>query len=444
MPITVDLLTTGAIFVAGCFVLTTISVIFSFKLKAKSREIQARDETIAAHELRLAEAHRETSELRTQYFAAVEDRHASERTLATVTARAEHLAEKVKQDAAMHGNQIETLRQEFQNLASSILERSTEKLEIQSRRNLSVLLDPLATRLKQFEDKVQNAYESESRERFALKAELEKIILANQRISDDATNLTRALKGDSKVQGNWGEMKLSMILEQSGLAEGDEYVREGRDLALKNEDGGHLRPDVIINLPDNKHIVIDSKVSLTAYERFINGEPGPERDLDLKDFFKSVRTHVEQLSAKHYQGTKGVNSPDFVLLFFPLEPAFTELMRASRDILTFAWDKRVMIVTPTTLLASLCTIASVWKTEKRNANALEIARQGGALYDKFAAFVEDLEKVGKSIDDTQKVYLGTMKKLKEGRGNLMSRTEKLRELGAKATKRLALEEEPSA
>jgi len=323
----------------------------------------------------------------------------------------------------------------FENLANKILSENAKKLENDSNKNLSLLLNPLKEKIETFEKKVSETYHSESRERFALKSEIEKMIHAHERMSDETTNLTRALKGDSKTQGNWGEMKLERLLEQSGLRKGEEYIVQAQSMGLKSENGQALRPDVIVQLPDNKHIIIDSKVSLTAYERWVNEEEeGSTRDLHLKDYLLSVKTHIDGLSAKHYQNIQGLNSPDFVMMFCPIEAAFGMALEKSRDLFGYAWEKRIAIVSPTTLHATLRTVASIWKTERQNKNALEIARQGGALYDKFAAFVSDLERIGKTIDDSKTQYDSAMNKLAIGKGNLVSRAEKLKELGIKSQK----------
>jgi len=337
------------------------------------------------------------------------------------------------QDQQSLKKETETL---FENIAQKILTQNTSQFEASSKKNLETLLLPLKEKLQTFEKSVSDAYHTESRERFALKGELEKIILSQQSMSEEAQKLTRALKGDNKTQGDWGEIKLEMILEKSGLFQGIEYTLQGKEMGLKGESGEHQKPDVIIHLPDEKHLIIDSKVSLTAYERYINEENKDLKEAHLKEFHRSFKKHITELNDKHYQNNIQLNCPDFVLLFCPLEAAFGLALQTQRDLFLYAWEKKIALVSPTTLHATLRTVASLWKTERQNKNALEIARVGGALYDKFVGFVEDLEKVGKSIGDTQKSYDQAFSKLKEGKGNLMSRAEKLKELGVKTTKKL--------
>ncbi|MBS1983187.1 MAG: DNA recombination protein RmuC [Bdellovibrionales bacterium] len=331
----------------------------------------------------------------------------------------------------------------FENIGNRILEQNTrrfaeqtEKLTEQNTKNLQGILAPLREKIGEFEKKVSDSYNNESRERFALKEELKRIVELNQQMTIEATNLTRALKADVKQQGNWGELILERLLMESGLREGLEYILEGEGMKLKTAEGDHQRPDVIIRLPDEKHIIVDSKVSLKSYEAFCSGQSDKDRARALKSFVDSVKRHVDGLSAKHYESLEGVRSPDFVLLFMPLEPAFALALQSDAGLVPYAWGKKVAFVSPTTLLATLGTVASLWKTERQNRNALEIARLGGSLYDKFVGFVSDLDKIGKNIEDTRRSYDEAFNKLRDGRGNLMVTAEKMRNLGAKASKSL--------
>lgn len=348
-------------------------------------------------------------------------------------------ADRVNLEERIEGHQKELadlqrqLTTQFENLAHQILEKNSERLRESSERNLQVLLNPLKERIKEFQDKVEKTYNNESREMFHLKEEIKKIVEVNEQMTKEASNLTKALKGDSKSQGNWGEIVLERVLQASGLREGEEYTTQGRDMGLETEDGQKQKPDVIVKLPDNKHIIVDSKVTLTAFERLANSE---DKDGLLKEFHASVYKHIDELSAKHYQTLDKLHSPDFVLLFMPIEAAFSTALQTDGELFPYAWGKRIVLVSPTTLLATLRTVASLWKTERQNKNAVEIARQGGALYDKFVLFVGDLEKIGKNIGDTQRSYDEALSKLREGAGNLVSRAEKLRELGAKTAKQL--------
>ena len=255
----------------------------------------------------------------------------------------------------------------------------------------------------------------------------------NQRISEEATNLTRALKGDNKTQGNWGEIVLERVLEESGLTKGQEYETQ---FNTKNEDGRTIQPDVVVKLPEGKHIIIDSKVSLVDYEAWISSEEDEDKDKFLKNHVASVRNHVKYLGEKAYQTSRDLQTPDFVLLFIPIESSFSLAIQNDSSLYQYALDRKIVIVSPTTLLATLRTIATIWNQEKQTRNVLEIAEQAGRMYDKFVLFVEDMQKLGRNLDTAQTAYKGAMNKLQTGTGNLVSRTEKLRKLGAKASKRI--------
>ena len=310
----------------------------------------------------------------------------------------QHLQERFKQK----DQEIKQLQQQFkdtfENLAQEILDKKANTLSQQHQQQLGQLLSPMKERLQSFEQKIDLTYQQETRDRLKLKQELEHLLSLNQQLSSDAQNLTRALKGDNKLQGNWGELVLSRILENSGLREGVEFISQGKDLKLNGQDGQRLQPDVIIHLPDDKHLIIDSKVSLTAYERLSGGTENGEETSLLKQHVHSIATHIKQLSEKHYQGLDQLNSPDFVILFMPIEPAFILALQHQPDLFSKAWEKKVVLVSPSTLLATLKTVASIWRIEQQNKNAQEIARQGGALYDKFVLFVEELEKIGRQLD----------------------------------------------
>jgi DNA recombination protein RmuC len=322
---------------------------------------------------------------------------------------------------------------EFENLANRILEEKSQRFTDQNKTNLDIILNPFKERLKEFEQKVDKAYKSESDERITLKAEIKNLVELNKQISEEANNLATALKGDNKQQGNWGEIVLEKILERSGLKEGQEYKTQ---ITTENSDGDKIRPDVVVFLPDEKHIIIDSKVSLLAYEACVNAATEEDRLKYLKAHIDSLRSHVKILSDKSYQTGLGFESPDFVLLFVPIESSFSLAVQGDAELFNFAWDRKIVIVSPSTLLATLRTIASIWKQEKQTRNAIEIAAEGGKLYDKFVAFFEDLVRVGKKMDDAKEEYKEAMKKLHDGSGNLIKRAEKMRELGAKADKRL--------
>lgn len=323
---------------------------------------------------------------------------------------------------------------EFENVANKLLEEKSQKFTEANRNSLDLLLNPLKENIKLFEEKVEKVYKAESDERNVLKGEISKLMELNRQISEEAGNLTRALKADTKKQGNWGEVILDRLLEASGLLEGESYTKQGKGLGLADEDGNRFQPDVIINLPDNKHIVIDSKVSLLAYERLVNCETDDEREVFLKQHIISIKSHINGLGGKNYQDLYGINSPDFVLLFVPIESSFAIAVQREAELFEFAWNKKVVVVTPSTLLATLKTVASIWKQEQQTRNAIDIATKAGALYDKFVGFIADLKKIGDNIDRSRDAYQDAFNKLSAGNGNLIGRVEVLRKLGAKNTK----------
>jgi DNA recombination protein RmuC len=328
-------------------------------------------------------------------------------------------------------NLQEKFRKEFENLANEIFDKNTSKFSEQSKNNLQEILNPLKEKIFEFQTKVEDT-NKESIDRFAtLRQQLLTLRDMNQQISQDAQNLTKALKGDTKTQGNWGEFILESLLEKSGLVKDREFsIQE----SVLSEDGRRLQPDVIVKLPDNKSVIIDSKVSLVAYEKYINAEDDLEKDESLKNHLISVRSHIKNLSSKNYQNIYQLHSIDFVLLFIPIEASFALAMQSDRSLFNSGKEHNIFIVSPTTLLAILRTIEFIWKRENQNKNALEIARQSGALYDKFQSFLKDLTNIGDKLDIAKGSYDEAFKKLKSGRGNLISSTEKIKRLGAKTSK----------
>lgn len=322
---------------------------------------------------------------------------------------------------------------EFKNLANEILEEKSQKFTNQNKENISQILGPLKEKIIAFEKKVEDTNKEDLERSTALAQQIKYLSELNSQITQEARNLTRALKGDTKTQGNWGEVILERILENSGLEKGREYETQTSE---KDEQGKRFQPDVIVRLPEDKHIIIDSKVSLVAYDRFVNSDTEEDKVVQTKLHLTSVKNHIKGLSLKSYQNLYGIEGLDFVLLFIPIEPAFTLAVQQEAEIFNDALARNIVIVSPTTLIATLRTIASVWKQEYQSKNALEIARQSGALYDKFVAFTEDLKNVGRHLEGTQKAYLEAEKKLSSGRGNLINKTEKIKQLGAKASKQL--------
>lgn len=339
-------------------------------------------------------------------------------------------AEKHKSEAQNLQNQL-TLQ--FENLAQKIFDEKSSKMTDQNFRQLTNLLDPLKERIKDFEKKVEDTYSNERAERGHLKGEISKLIELNQTMSKEAQNLALALKGENKTQGNWGEMILENILERSGLRKGEEFFTQE---TLRGLGGEVLRPDVIVKLPDGKHLIVDSKMTLTAYEASISAVQDSDKEKFSQAHVESLKRHVSDLSDKKYHLADQIISPDFVMLFMPLEPAFALAFRLKPELFEQAWDKNIAIVSPTTLLSTLRTVASLWKQERQQKNALDIAKRGGELYDKFAGVVKDLEVLGDRLVSVQKVHSDIMGKMSTGRGNLISQVEKLKELGAKAEKSL--------
>lgn len=344
-----------------------------------------------------------------------------------------NLQEKLESQKKEMENLQQKFTTEFENIATKILKQNTEEFSVANKKSITELLSPLKEKIQVFEKKVEDTYEKGLKDQTDLKAELKKLHDLNLKISDEANNLTKALKGDVKKQGNWGEVILERILERSGLTEGREYQKQE---SVLSENGQRFQPDVVIHLPDQKHIVVDSKVSLVAYERLVNADDEKDRPAFVKEHLLSVRSHIKILSEKHYQHSPNFNSPDFVLLFVPIESSFSVAVQEDQDLFSYAWDNKVVIVSPSTLLATLRTIASIWQQENQTRNALEIARQSGALYDKFVSFISDMESIGKSMESTRKTYDQAVNKLYSGSGNLVKRAENIRKLGAKTTKEL--------
>ncbi len=328
------------------------------------------------------------------------------------------------------------LTAQFELLAAKIFEDKSTKISDQNLKSLAIVLDPLKERLKDFEKRIEETYSAERAERGTLRGELSKLMDLNSKMSLEASNLTKALKGDVKTQGNWGEMILENILERSGLRKGEEYIVQGNDMGLKNDEGQMIKPDIIVNLPESKQIIVDSKVSLLAYESYAQAASIEGQERFGKMHVDSLKKHIDGLSAKKYYSAEQLITPDFVILFMPIEPAFALAFRLKPDLLQYAWERNIALVSPTTLLTSLRTVSAIWKQENRKRNAEEIAARGGLLYDKFAGLIEDFIEVGKKIEAAEKAHLAVMNKLNGGSGNLISQVEKLKELGAKTSKKL--------
>jgi len=351
--------------------------------------------------------------------------------------KSEEILNAQRQKQAEQEKYIEELQQrfklEFENIANKVLDEKTARFTEQNRTNLDIILNPLKENIKAFEEKVDKVYKSESDERNILKGVISQLMDQSKQIQEDANNLTKALKGDSKKQGNWGEVILERVLERSGLIKDREYRIQ---TSLSSSEGGRMQPDVIIDLPDDKHVIVDAKVSLVAYERLVAAETDEERDLYIKQHILSIKNHIQGLSGKNYHELNEINSPDFVLLFIPIESSFGIAVQQDAELFNYAWDRKVVIVSPSTLLATLRTIASIWKQERQNRNVLEIARLSGSMYDKFVGFLTDMESIGRNIRQSQDAYDKALNKLSTGTGNLSSTSEKIKKLGAKATKQI--------
>ncbi len=328
-----------------------------------------------------------------------------------------------------------TLQTEFQAIASKLLEEKSAKFTDHNKTQVEALLHPLRQQLADFRERVDTVYKTESDDRSALKAQIEQLRLLNTRITDEAHALTTALKGQSQARGAWGELILDRLLESAGLIKGQDYLTQE---TLTTDDGRRLRPDIILRLPDQRHMVIDSKVSLVAYERAVNAADEPSRQTGAREHAAAVRLHVDQLSAKRYEDTGKLITPDYVLMFVPLEPAFTLALDTDRALYEWAFERRVILCTAPTLLVTLKTVATLWKQDRQTRNVQAIADRGGALYDKFAGFVEDLEAIGLQLARTRESYDTAMGRLKTGKGNLLMQVEDLKRLGAKAKKSLPL------
>ncbi|MCO7622322.1 MULTISPECIES: DNA recombination protein RmuC [Pseudomonas] len=405
--------------------LSEANVVKQTTLAAQARELEllqidrdnARD---AAHAWQLERANREAEQRRLE-------------------AQAARLEAELREQQESHQQRLEdlqeardTLRAQFAEMATKIFDEREQRFTQTSQQHLGQLLDPLKERIQAFEKRVEESYQQEARERFSLGKELERLQQLNLRLSDEATNLTQALKGQ-KTQGNWGELILERVLEHAGLEKGREYQTQ---VSLKSADGERYQPDVLIMLPGNKQVVVDAKVSLTAYQQFVADTDAERAQAALKQHVQSLRSHVKGLSSKDYNRLDGLHSLDFVLLFVPIEAAFSAALQAEPNLFQEAFDRQIVIVSPTTLLATLRVIDSLWKQERQSQNAREIAERAGWLYDKFVLFIQDLDELGSRLQQVDKAYAAARNKLCEGRGNLVSRSEQLKLLGARASKSL--------
>ncbi len=352
-----------------------------------------------------------------------------ERDLAAST----EMMKQYKERLASRQDEVNLMQTTFENLANRLLEDKSQKFAQQNKTQLDTILNPLQLKIKDFEEKVEKTYRHEAQERISLREEIKQLRDLNMQLSNDANSLAHALKGDSRIQGDWGEMNMELLLERAGLQLGVHYRKQS---SHRDEQGNAKRPDFIINLPDGKHIVVDSKVSLTAYSAHFDASDDMQKAQYLKAHLESIKNHIKDLNSKRYEHLYQINTPDYVLMYIPIEPAFTLALQQNSELYLEALDKNIVMVTNSTLLATLRTISYIWKQEKQKKNVLEIARQSGLLYDKFVGFVDDLKDIGRKLDTAQNTYDAAINKLSTGKGNLIKRAEHVRELGAKASKSL--------
>lgn len=429
--------------------LLPLSLFLLLRLTSASRSAAMTDhavlqERLSARDRELQQARIELDSLRMRLQAEAE----AAGSLREQLSRQETL---LQQERLQHQDKLQLLQQareqmslEFKALAGEILEQKGRNFSEHSQLQMQALLKPLGEKLQAFEKRVEDTYDKESKQRFALEREIKALIDLNTRISVEADNLTRALKGESKTQGNWGEVILERVLEKSGLEKGREYDVQ---VSLKDDEGARSQPDVIVHLPEGKHVIVDSKVSLKDYEAYFSSDDEKLRAQYLRQHIQSIRSHIKGLSAKHYQDLKGLRTLDFVLLFLPVEPAFTLAVQHDDSLFTEAFTQNIILVGPSTLLATLRTIQSIWRFEYQNKNALAIAESAGKLYEQFVAFAQDMDKIGEHLDRSHQSWESACKRLREGRGNLVRQVENLKKLGAKTSKALGerwIEDEPAA
>ena len=386
-----------------------------------------------ADQLRISQIENALSEALIQKNALEQEKEQLNIKTAKLETSLEYLERQRAEDSAQVKAKEAQFKTEFEHLAQKILQQTTQQFTLHNKEQMNSILDPLKEKITGFEKKVEDSQKENVGLGAKLEEQLKQLYQANQQMSQEAQNLTKALKGDSKTQGNWGEMVLERVLEKSGLERGREYEVQQSFTA---SDGQKQMPDVVIYMPQGKKLIVDSKVSLTDYERYVNAETESEKALHLKNHINSLKKHIDQLSAKRYEDLYEMESPDFVLLFVPVESAFATAINEEHELYSKAFDKNIVVVTPSTLLATLRTVETMWTNEKQRKNALEIAQQAGSLYDKFQGLLEDLKGIGSRLENAKTFYDGAMNKLSTGKGNLVGGVEKLKQMGAKAKKAL--------
>ena len=414
------------IITAICVVITYIITKLKFEKKSSALE-----ERMRSLEVEKGDKEKVVADLNLQLVSIRNDKEQMQMDLVKRDAALNYAQQKLTEQQEEVEKLQERFTKDFEILANKILEEKSSKFTAKNKENMEQILNPLQEKIKSFEKKVEDTHKESIEKQSALRQQILGLKELNEQMSKDAVNLTRALKGDSKKQGDWGELQLETILEKAGLQKDVHYTTQD---AYRDEDERLKKPDLIINLPDHKHLIIDSKVSLTGYERFFNAENDIDEKVSLKNHVLSIQKHIKELGTKNYSDLYGINSPDYVIMFVPIEPALMIALQHDQDLYLQALDKNVVMVSTSTLLATLSTVASIWKQEDQKRNVLEIASQAGALYDKFEGLVQDLLKVGKQINASQEGYKAAMNKLTEGKGNLITRVENLKALGAKTKK----------
>jgi DNA recombination protein RmuC len=419
----------------AAFLAGLVAAFISLKAKSSALQEKANQAAVAQGVLegQVQQKSKEAEELKAQLRDAQTETMELTNALTKTESDYEHLRQRMHEQAKELEQLREKFLQQFQHISNQVLMTNAEHFNKASSENLERILNPLKERIREFEAKVDQTYEKTLKETVSLKEQITQMASLNQQMSQDALNLTKALKGESKTQGNWGEYLLESLLEKSGLRKGVHYEREE---VLQNDERQIYRPDVVIRLPDTKHLVIDSKLSLVAYEAYCSCEDDAQLETYLRSHINSIRTHYTDLGKKNYHRLSGLNSPDFVLMYIPIEPAFNLALQHDQHIFTDAFEKNIVLVTTSTLLATLRTVAGVWRQEDQKRNVLKIAEESGKLYDKFVGFVEDLKTVGRHLESSQGAYNAAMNKLTDGKGNLVRRVEILRELGAKTSKQI--------
>lgn len=416
------------------------------KIKISNEDIQKLKSEIAVYNERLENEKSKLSDKNTELVSLKNEKKELQQTNSdllkeniSLSEKQANLIEKLETQKKEVENIGNKFTNEFKVLADKIFEDKSEKFSKQNRENIKMILDPLGTNINEFKKKVEETYDKESKQRFSLEEKIKDLVSLNSKISEEAHNLTQALKGSSKIQGDWGEMILENILENSGLTKGREYqvqefLKDESGKIIKDESGKKMQPDVIMNYPDERKIIIDAKVSLVDYEKYTSSETVSEQKNNLNNHIASIKRHIDILSAKSYQNF--AKSLDFVMMFIPIEPAYLEAIKHDSKLWDYAYKKRILLISPTNLIAALKMLSDLWKREYQNRNAIEIAERGGKLYDKFVSVIENLNEIGTQLNKTQNIYNKTMSQMSEGRGNVLGQVQKLKDLGAKTEKKL--------